>query len=103
MDVGTEAPGISYSAEELAAQAEMLRSGIARGLEWFEFGQDAESYEGMTEKEQTFTRLLDPLVWIMRESLLSYEHEDCDDCRVRRENGGNGLALAIADMLLGKM
>lgn len=73
-------------------------------MEWFEFGQDEESFAGMTEKEQTFTRLLDPLVWIMRESLISYKErsEGCEECTKRVESRGNGLALTVADMMLGE-
>ena len=89
--------------EQVAANEQSLRDGIARGIEWFEFGQDEEQYKGMTEKEQTFTRLLDPMIWSMREALITYEHDDCDECRNRRETGGNAYALVIADMLLGRM
>jgi hypothetical protein len=39
----------------------------------------------------------------MREALVTYEHEDCEDCKVRRETGGNGYGLAVADLLLGNM
>jgi hypothetical protein len=94
---------ILLTEEALKMQEDSLKEGIERALEWFEFGQDEESYKGMTEKEQTFTRLLDPMIWIMRESLITYEHEDCEDCKVRRESNGNSLAVAISEMILGKM
>lgn len=89
--------------EQVAEHEQLLRDGIDRGMEWFEFGQDEESYKSMTEKEKTFTRLLDPMVWSMREALITYEHEDCDECKKRRETGGNSYALVIAEMLLGRM
>lgn len=96
-------PAIQLTQEQVDAHAELLREGIARGVEWFEFGLDEEQYNSMTEKEQTFTRLLDPMIWLMRESLISYDHDDCDECKVRRESGGNGLSVAIAEMLLGRV
>lgn len=89
--------------EQVAEHEQLLRDGIARGVEWFEFGQDEEQYNGMTEKEQTFTRLLDPMIWSLREALITYEHDDCDECKNRRETGGNSYALVIAEMLLGRM
>lgn len=100
-----EAEAVVLTEEQITAQKETLEEGIAKGIEWFEFGQNEEQYNGMTEKEQTFTRLLDPMVWLMRESLITYEEraEGCEDCKVRVESGGNGLAIAIAEMLLGRM
>lgn len=89
--------------EALKMQEDSLNEGIARALEWFEFGQDEEQYKSMTEKEQTFTRLIDPMIWIMREALITFEHQDCDDCKKRRETGGNSLAVAISEMILGRM
>lgn len=82
-------------------QHEILTRGIARGVELFEFGLDDEQFASMTEKEQVFTRLLDPLLWVMRESIISYEHGDCEDCKNRRERDGNSLGVAIAAMLIG--
>jgi hypothetical protein len=71
----------------------------------FEYGQDGANYALMSEKEQTFTRLLDPLVWIMREALISYEEREtgCEECTVRVESGNNGLAVATAELMLGRM
>lgn len=94
---------VMLTEEALKLQEESLNAGIARGVEWFEFGQDEESYKGMTEKEQIFTRLLDPMIWVMREALITYEHQDCEDCKTRRESNGNSLAVAISEMILGKM
>lgn len=91
------------SPEQVAEHEQLLRDGIARGMEWFEFAQVEENYLAMTEKEQVFSRLLDPMVWSMREALITYEHEDCDECKKRRETGGNSYALVIAEMLLGRM
>lgn len=92
---------INYTAEQLAEQKDLLERAIARGMEWFGEGQDADAFAGMSRKEQAYTRHLDPLIWLMREALVTYDHEDCEDCRVRRETTtGNGLALAIAEMML---
>lgn len=98
-----EVQAIQLSPEQVEADRKTLEEGIALALEQFEFGKDEESFNGMTEKEQTYTRLLDPMIWIMRESLITYEHEDCDECKVRRESGGNGLAVAIGAMILGRL
>lgn len=89
--------------EQITAQKELLERGIARGMEWFEFGQDEEQYNSMTEKEQSFTRLLDPMVWMMREALISYQErtDGCEECTLRVEERGNGIQLAIAELLLG--
>ena len=91
------------TAEQLAYQEQSLKDGIELGVKWFAEAQDAEAYALMSEKEQTFSRLLDPLVWVMREALLTFEHEDCEDCRVRRESDGNSLGVSVAEMLLGRM
>lgn len=95
------APEILFTEEQIAEHAQMLRTAIDLGLEWFEEAKDAEAFEAMTLKEQRFSQLLDPLIWSMREALITYEHEDCEECKVRRETGGNGYGLAVADMLLG--
>lgn len=95
-----DVPVIQYTAEELAVQKELLENGIARGMEWFEEAKDGDVFAGMSRKEQAFSRLLDPMVWLMREALVTFEHDDCEECKVRRETGGNGLGLAIAEMLL---
>lgn len=88
--------------EDITAQKELLERGIERGMEWFEFGQDAESFESMTVKEKSLTRLLDPMVWMMREALISYQErsEGCEECTKRVEERGNGIQLAIAELLL---
>lgn len=88
--------------EQLAEQEETLRAGIERGMEWFEEAKDADFYAGLTVKEKAFSRLLDPLVWSMREALVTFEHEDCDECKNRRETGGNSYGLVVAEMLLGR-
>lgn len=98
-----EVQAIQLSPEQVEADRAVLEEAIAVGMEQFEFGKDEESFLGMTEKEQTYTRLLDPMIWIMREALITYEHEDCEECKVRRETGGNGLAVAIGAMLLGRL
>jgi hypothetical protein len=96
---------VKLTEEQIAAQKAALEEAIALGVEMFEFGQDEESYKGMTEKEQTFTRLLDPMIWIMREALISYEEREggCEECTVRVESGNNGLAVATAELMLGRM
>ena len=96
---------VKLTEEQIAAQKAVLEEAIALGVEMFEFGQDEESYKGMTEKEQTFTRLLDPMIWIMREALISYEEREggCEECTVRVESGNNGLAVATAELMLGRM
>ena len=102
--VQAEIPELPPLAEEqITAQKELLERGIARGMEWFEFGQDEAAYNSMTEKEQSFTRLLDPMVWMMREALISYQErtEGCEECTLRVEERGNGIQLAIAELLLG--
>lgn len=88
--------------EQLAEQEQTLRDGIERGMEWFEEAKDAEAYEAMSVKEKAFSRLLDPLVWSMREALITFEHEDCDECKNRRETGGNSYGVVVAEMLLGR-
>lgn len=97
----SEAYEVLFTEEQIAEQAELLRSAIELGMQWFEEAKDAEAFEAMTLKEQRFSQLLDPLIWSMREALITYEHEDCEDCKMRRETGGNGYGLAVADMLLG--
>lgn len=92
-----------YTPEQVAEHEQTIRDGIDRGVEWFEFAQVEENYLAMSEKEQVFSRLLDPLIWSMREALITYEHEDCDDCKKRRETGGNSYGLVVAEMLLGRM
>lgn len=89
--------------EEITAQKELLEAGIARGMEWFEQGKGEADFAAMTEKEQSFTRLLDPIVWMMREALISYEERStgCEECTKRVESRGNGIQLAMAEMLLG--
>lgn len=99
---GTSPTPEPLTAEVLAEQEQTLRDGIERGVEWFEFAQVEENYFAMSEKEQTFSRLLDPLIWSMREALITYEHEDCDDCKTRREANGNQYGVAVAMMLLGR-
>ena len=100
-----EVAPISFTEEQIADQKATLEEGIAKGIEWFEFGQVEEQYNGMSEKEQTFTRLIDPMVWLMREALITYQEreEGCEECKVRVESGGNGLAVAIAEMMLGRL
>lgn len=96
----TEAPSVNYTDEQLAEQKELLEKGIALGIQWFEDGRDGETFAGFSRKEQAFTRLLDPMLWLMREALVTFQHEDCEECEVRRRTGGNGLSLAIAEMML---
>jgi hypothetical protein len=94
-------PSEPVSAEEQVLQAELLRSGIERGVSYVEAASVEGAFAEMSSTEQVFIQLLDPLIWLMRESLISYEHADCEDCAARVNSGGNGLALAIAGMLLG--
>jgi hypothetical protein len=98
-----EVEAIQLSPEQVEADRVLLEEAIAVAMEHFEFGKDEESFLGMTEKEQTFTRLLDPMAWIMREALITYEHEDCEECKLRRETGQNGLAVAVAAMIMGRV
>lgn len=100
-DVTFEVPRLTP--EQVEANHKALEDAIEVAIQQFTFGQDEENFKGMTEKEQVYTRLLDPLVWIMREALITYEHEDCDDCRERRETDANNLGVAIAEMILGRM
>jgi hypothetical protein len=88
--------------EEITAQKELLEKGIELAMEWFEYGQDANAFEAMSEKEQALTRLLDPMAWMMREALISYTERSggCEECTVRVESRNNELQLSIADMLL---
>lgn len=89
--------------EQVEANHKILEEAIEYAVQQFVFGQDEENFVGMSEKEQAYTRLLDPMVWIMREALITYEHEDCEDCRERRETDANNLGIAIAQMILGRM
>ena len=91
------------SPEQVEANHKALEDAIEVAIQQFAYGQDEEAFNGMTEKEQVYTRLLDPLVWIMREALITYEHEDCEDCKLRRETDANNLGVAIAEMILGRM
>lgn len=95
-----EEPTVIYTQEQLDAQEQMLKDAIELGMQWFEEAKDFEAYSAMTAKEQRFSRLLDPLIWSMREALITYEHDDCEECKMRRETGGNGYGLAVAEMLL---
>ena len=97
----SDVPVVIYTQEQLDEQEALLNAGIELGMKWFEEAKDFDAYSAMTQKEQRFSRLLDPLVWSMREALITYEHKDCEDCKIRRETGGNGYALAVAEMLLG--
>lgn len=96
-------PVVIFTEEQIAEQRKLLETAIDYGVQWFEYAQDGANYALMSEKEQALSRLLDPLIWSMREALVTYEHEDCEDCKVRRETGGNGYGLAVADLLLGNM
>lgn len=101
-----EAPELPpLTEEQITAQKELLERGIALGMEWFEQGKDGADFALMSEKEQSFTRLLDPIVWMMREALISYEEREagCEECTVRVETRGNGIQLAMAEMLLGSI
>lgn len=98
----TELEVIRLSPEQIDANRQALEDAIEVAVQQFIFGKDEENFNGMTEKEQVYTRLLDPLVWIMRESLITYEHEDCDECKERRETDANNLGIAIAEMILGR-
>lgn len=100
-EVTVEVPRLSP--EQVEANHKALEDAIEVAIQQFAYGQDEEAFNGMTEKEQVYTRLLDPLVWIMREALITYEHEDCEDCKLRRETDANNLGVAIAEMILGRM
>lgn len=98
-----EAPELPpLTEEEITAQKELLERAISLGMEWFEDGKEEADFLAMTDKEQSFTRLLDPIVWMMREALISYEEREggCEECTVRIEERGNGIQLAMAEMLL---
>lgn len=84
--------------EEIEEQHQLLTKGISVAEAWFEEALTPGVFETMTDKEKKFSRVLDPLLWIMREAALSYEH-DCEDCRIRIQSRQNGLPLALADML----
>jgi len=94
---------VRLTEEQIASNKAALEDAIEVAIQQFTFGKDEDNFNGMTEKEQTYTRLLDPLVWIMREALITYEHEDCDECRERRETDANNLGVAIAEMILGRL
>jgi hypothetical protein len=89
--------------EQIEANRRALEDAIEVAVQQFAFGQDEEQFNSMNPKEQTYTKLLDPLVWIMRESLVTYEHEDCEECRERRETDANNLGVAVAEMILGRL
>lgn len=104
-EIAEENQPILLTDEQIELQESALTDAIAKGMEWFEFGRDEEQYNSMTEKEQIFTRLLDPMIWLMREAEITYKErkDGCEECKVRVEGNGNSLAVAVAEMILGRM
>ena len=100
--LGTEFVVEPPTEEEIAFQKEMLERGIEKSIEWFTYGQEAENFEAMSRKEKAFTRLLDPMVWLMKDGLIAYvEREDgCEECTMRINERQLGLPLALAEMVL---
>lgn len=92
----TEFPPLT--AEEVEEQHQLLLAGITVAEDWFKEALTPGAFEGYSDKEKKFSRVLDPILWLMREAALSYEHE-CDDCSARIQARQNGLALTLADML----
>lgn len=84
--------------EEVEKQHQLLLSGIAVAEEWFNEALSPGNFESYSDKEKKLSRVLDPILWLMREAALSYEHE-CEDCSARIQARQNGLALTLADML----
>lgn len=84
--------------EEIEEQHQLLKSGISTAEKWFEEALTPGAFETYSTKEKKFSRVLDPILWLMREAAISYEHE-CDACSDRIQARQNGLALALADML----
>ena len=93
---------VRLTPEQVADNKAALEDAIEVAIQQFAQAQDAEFFEGLTPMEKSYIKLLDPLVWIMRESLQTYEHEDCDDCRERRETDANNLAIDVAEKILGR-
>lgn len=92
------------TAEQIAEREALLRAGIAQAVEWFEAAQslEAEELEALGAEQLAYRKLLDPVIWLMREALVSYEHLDCEECTLRRSDAGsNSLALALAGMVTG--
>ena len=84
--------------EEIELQHQLLLEGIAKAESWFEEAKAPDAFASYSEKEKKLSRVLDPILWLLREANIAYEH-DCEECSARIQARGNGLALALADML----
>lgn len=91
---------VRLTPEQVLDNQTALEDAIELAIQQFVQGQDQDVFDAMSEKEKAYTRLLDPLVWVMREFLETYMH-DCADCIERRETDGNNLGVAIAEIILG--
>ena len=98
---GPSVPSSTPSEEELLWQAETLRKAIELSVGWVEEANSDGALAEMPPREQILMKLQAPLMWVLQEALISYDHENCDDCKLRRESNGNNLALAIAVTVLG--
>lgn len=93
---------VRLTPEQVANNKAALEDAVEIAIQQFIHAQDEEVFAGLSDMEKAYIKLLDPLVWIMREALPSYEHEDCDACRDRRETDANNLSVSIAEMILGR-
>lgn len=102
LEVVAEEEIIRLTPEQVENNKAALEDAIEVAIQQFSHAQDEEVFAGMSDVEKSYIKLLDPLVWIMRESLQTYEHEDCDTCRERRETDANNLAVDVAEKILGR-
>ena len=93
---------VRLTPEQVDANHKALEDAIELAIQQYSQAQDEEVFAGMSSVEQSYIKLLDPLVWIMRESLQTYEHLDCEECIERRETDANNLAVDVAEKILGR-
>lgn len=87
---------------EVAKQKKLLEDAIERAGEWFDGYNSAEVFETLEGPEKTLALLLDPLIWVMRDALVSYEEREqgCEDCTRKIDMWANNFALTIAVRIL---
>lgn len=93
---------VRLTPEQVADNEAAIEDAIELAIQQFSRAQDEEVFAAMSDVEKSYIKLLDPLVWILRESLQTYKHEDCDECRERRETDANNLAVDVAEKILGR-
>lgn len=98
MDVETVEEIAPPDAAEIAKQKKLLEDAIELASGWFETDGSAEVFDTLEGKARTLALLLDPLIWTMREALITYEEREtgCEECTARIDRWGNNFALTIA-------